>query len=121
MEELKTLIELVSKLPAMAIWVLVAFWCYKVIVIGSIYGLIRFGIEHLYLWLIKPKCEMIDFRVVLDGQTVGNALEPLIAQIRRISGYGDGIGKGPYVHTNGVDILREALNDWFDKQEKKNV
>ena len=48
MEELRELIELISKLPTLAVWVLVAFWIYKVIVIGSVYGLIKLFIIKFY-------------------------------------------------------------------------
>ena len=55
MDELKLLIEMVANLPQMAIWVLVAFWAYKVVVIGSIYGVIRLAIVKLHDWLTTPR------------------------------------------------------------------
>lgn len=55
MEELKELIELIAKLPEMAIYVVVAFWCYKVIVVGSIYGCIKLAIVKFSDWLQKDK------------------------------------------------------------------
>ncbi len=35
MEELKLLIEMVADLPQMALWVLVGFFVYKVVIVGS--------------------------------------------------------------------------------------
>lgn len=61
MEELKELIDLISKLPELAIWVLVAFWVYKVIVIGSIFGIIKLGIVSFRDWLMKDKVVITKF------------------------------------------------------------
>jgi len=55
MEELKILIEMVANLPAMAIWVLIGFFVYKVVVIGSIFGLIRLFIIKAHNWLTAEK------------------------------------------------------------------
>lgn len=47
MEVLKLLIEMVKDLPQMALWAIVIFFLYKVVVIGSIYGVIRFSITKI--------------------------------------------------------------------------
>ena len=59
MDELKLLIELVGQLPTMTLWVLAGFWAYKVIVVGSIYGLIKFCVEKAYSYAIKPKTDFV--------------------------------------------------------------
>lgn len=41
MDALKLLVEMVKDLPDMAIWVIIAFFVYKTIIVGSIYGVIR--------------------------------------------------------------------------------
>jgi len=41
MDELKLLIDMVANLPTLAVWVLVGYLAYKVVVVGSIYGVIR--------------------------------------------------------------------------------
>jgi hypothetical protein len=52
MEELEQLILLIGKLPTLAIWVLVGFFAYKTIVIGSIYGVIKLAIVKLHDWKV---------------------------------------------------------------------
>jgi thiamine transporter ThiT len=72
MEELKLLVEMVSNLPAMALWVIAFFFGYKVLIVGSIYGVIRFcvqkGYDSIVAWKIKAPC---DHRMLLrfDGST----------------------------------------------------
>lgn len=47
MELLKELVLLVKDLPDLALYVLAMFFAYKVIVIGSVYGVIRFCTEKI--------------------------------------------------------------------------
>ena len=54
MEELKLLIEAIAGLPTITLWVLVGYLVYKLAVVGSIYGVIRFGIEKFVQWRTTP-------------------------------------------------------------------
>ena len=42
MEELKLLIEAVAELPELAIWVVAMYFFFKLAIVGSVYGVIRF-------------------------------------------------------------------------------
>lgn len=100
MDELKLLIELVSNLPAMAVWVLVGFYAYKVMVIGSIYGLIRFTILKVHDWLVTPK----KVNMALNGLTISEGvLLSLVAQLQRVSSSG-------YIHLSDVAKLAKAID-----------
>lgn len=100
MEEPKLLVEMVAKLPQAAIWVLVLFFCYKTIIIGSIYGVIRMGITLLHSWATKPK--VVEY--TLHGEPikaeVANSLRKELARIQSSS----------YVHAHDVDKLSLALD-----------
>ena len=48
MEELKILIELIKDLPQTALYILLGYFLYKVLVVGSIFGLFRLFIVKLY-------------------------------------------------------------------------
>lgn len=48
MEELKILVGMVKDLPAMALWIIAGFFAYKVFIVGSIYGVIKLGINRVY-------------------------------------------------------------------------
>ncbi|QDH70878.1 hypothetical protein [Marilutibacter alkalisoli] len=113
MEELKLLIGLVKDLPAMAIWVLVLFFAYKVCIIGSIYGVIRFCVDRLHNWLVTPKHELI--KVDVEGHlrgvciTTDGSHEALYAQLDRIRGKGTRIDS-KYIHGCSVEWLRKAID-----------
>jgi hypothetical protein len=114
MEELKLLVDMVANLPQMALWVIAAFFAYKVIVIGSVYGVIRLGIDRLHSWLITPKHELQEIRASVDGVAIGGALEPLMVQIRRIVGRGSRVGV--YAHIDDVQWLREAIDEKIERE-----
>ena len=118
MEELKLLVEMVAKLPAMAMWVIVAFFAYKVIVVGSIYGVIRFSVDKLHSWLVTRKVEYKEIRPMLDGMCIRTETDNLIAQIRRIRGRGTNIDSG-YVHEQSVEWLREAIDAKIEADKLK--
>ena len=100
MEELKLLIEMVANLPTLAVWVLVGYMAYKVVVVGSIYGVARLMIIKFHDWLTKPK--VVKFNLGAKALDEDTAVA-LTAQIARLS---DGI----YLHMGDVKKLREALD-----------
>lgn len=114
MDELKLLIEMVANLPGLALWVLVAFYAYKVIIIGSIYGVIRFAIEKLHSWLTTRKTELVqvELRGTLDGMciTKGGSHLGLIAQLERLRGISIHGGGLTYIHESDVRWLRDAID-----------
>jgi hypothetical protein len=100
MEELKLLIEMVTNLPSLAIWVLVGYLLYKISVIGSLYGLLRLLIIKGHDWLTSPR--IVKFAIgakALDESTAA----ALNAQILRISG-------SSYIHMSDVEKLRKAID-----------
>lgn len=114
MDELKLLIEMVANLPTLAVWVLVGYLVYKIVVIGSIYGLIRFGIDKLHNWLTSPARKSVEIRVLLDGEVMGASMEPLIAQLRRIKK-----ANLHFIHESEVDWLRQAIDDRITKDAEE--
>lgn len=100
MEELKIIVDMIASLPQMALWVLIGFWCYKVIVIGSVYGVIRLGINKLYDWLTKAQ------DVNLSGLVVAESVKfTLIAQLSRVP------SRYTTMDSVAVDWLRQAIDD----------
>ena len=114
MDELKILVDMVANLPHMALWVLVGYLIYKVVVIGSIYGTIRFTVEKLHSYLTHRKVEYKEIRPMLDGMCIKAASERLVAQLHRVRGRGVSI-KTEYIHEQSVDWLREAIDDKIAK------
>ena len=103
MEELKLLIEMVSNLPSLAIWVLVGYLVYKIVVIGSIYGLARFGIEKLHDWLTHKAPRGFDPDKMVG--VINDAKNPLAIQLNRIK------RDSPYIHLSDVAWLERVLDE----------
>lgn len=104
MDELKILIDLVRELPALALWVLVGFYAYKVVVIGSIYGVIRFSIEKLHDWKTRPPApQIVQFRIggAVISEDVAAGLQAQLARLASRSGY---------FHAEGIAKLRKAID-----------
>lgn len=120
MEELKILVDMISKLPTMALWVLIGFWAYKVIIVGSIYGVIRFVVDKLHNFLVTRKTEYknVEIRAMLDGMCISGQLAPLIYQINRLRGKDVGIDTS-YIHSASVNWLRDAIDDKIAKDSLK--
>lgn len=103
MEELKLLIGMVKDLPAMALWVLAGFWAYKVIVIGSIYGVIKFVVSKFIEWkTYTPPAAPKEFTI---GKTTINeeVAMALMGQIQRLNRTG-------YIHMSDVAKLSKAID-----------
>lgn len=118
MNELKLLIDMVKDLPAMALWVLVGFWAYKVIFIGSCYGVIKLAISKVHDVLITRKVEFKEIRPLLDGICIRGETNALIAQLHRIRSKGTHLTSGEgYIHSISIAWLREAI----DEKEAKEL
>jgi hypothetical protein len=129
MEELKLLIGMVTDLPQMALWVLMGYLIYKLAIIGSIYGTIRFVAEKAHDYAIKrkelpPVSQEISFTDMLYGITISSdeTTKKLMHQIKRVAGKGMR-HKSDYIHGCSVDWLREAINAKIDADmaEKKET
>lgn len=118
MEELKLIIEMVANLPAMALWVLIGFWIYKTLIIGSIYGVIRLAIIKTHDWLTRPKTREV--RPLIDGMCVTGCKDELIDQLKRIRGKGISISS-EYIHGDSVGWLRDAIDDKIAKDAAKKA
>lgn len=115
MEELKLLVEMVAGLPSMVLWVVAFFFVYKVIVIGSVYGVIRFVTQKLYEWGVSERRKEI--RPMLDGICIHGTVNGVMDQLNRVAGRGTGIG-GKYIHNVSVKWLEEAIDDKIEKDKQ---
>lgn len=114
MEELKILVDMVAHLPQMALWVLVGFLIYKLAIVGSIYGTIRFAVEQFVKWrTFTPPLRQGEFRI--GNIAINEDVERvLIAQIARLSEPGFG-----YIHMTDTVKLKQALDNVLGTGESK--
>jgi hypothetical protein len=100
MEELQILVGMVADLPSMALWVIAFFFAYKVLILGSIFGVIKLAILKLHDWLTTTPT-----KVSLNGMCITGTEGGLLAQIERVKR-----STGRYVHDSDVDWLRKAID-----------
>jgi hypothetical protein len=105
-EELKSLIQVVNGLPQLAIWVAVGFWAYKVIIIGSVYGVIRLAINKSYAAYTRPSKE--DINVTIDGIIYYEQKKRLIGILKRVV-------PDKYDTGESLDWLEDAINAKIEK------
>ena len=118
MDELKILVDMVTGLPVMATWMLAFFFAYKVIVVGSIYGVIRYIGSELFGWLKirsgQPK--LTDAKDELAACCLLSATRPLLVQIHRIKGIAS--GGSIYINQADVEWLRQAIDEKINSYSK---
>ena len=120
MEELQLLVGMVSELPSMALWVIAFFFVYKVVIVGSIWGVIKLAIVKAHAWATTPKhkLEIVDIVAKMNEITVDSPYK-LITQIERLKGIKS--FSNTYIRADDVKWLEEAIDEKLinDKKEEK--
>lgn len=98
MEEVKLILELLGTAGQLALWGLLAVYLYKAIVIGSIYGTVRYVITKVYHWKVHGKFSLRE--ITLDDSTA----QVLMSEVSRLS-------KSAYIRMADVDKLRKILDE----------
>lgn len=104
MEELQLIIQMVTGLPTLTVWVLLGYLVYKLAVVGSTYGVIRYGMDTIIKWKTAP----LQYNYVIEKEVklINKDIGPLIMQqLNRLSTSSYG-----YVHASDVDKLRRAID-----------
>lgn len=109
-EELKQILLIIKDLPHMVMWVLAGLLLYKVVVVGSVYGVIRLAIIKLYDYNVGPKNVVYDFRGMLFSSLVERKLLGLLMQVKGTEPF--------YINEEQVSELENA---WKAYKEKSKV
>lgn len=106
MEELKLLVQMVADLPQMVLWVIAAYFFYKITVVGSIYGVIRFVAQKIHDVLVHRKT-LIEEGKVINPKALACINEDveheLMKQLRRVQSTG-------YMHMSDVQKLAKLID-----------
>ena len=104
MEELQLIIQMVTGLPTLTVWVLLGYLVYKLAIVGSTYGVIRYGLDTLIKWKTAPLQYnyVIEKELKLLHKDVGPQIFTQLARLQEV-GYG-------YIHGSDVDKLRKAID-----------
>ena len=98
MEELQLLIQTVAGLPTLTLWVLGGYLVYKLAILGSLYGTIRYLADKFVEWRAKPTTYNLNGVAINEGVAAS-----LTAQLHRLS-------NGGYIHSSAVVKLKEAID-----------
>lgn len=119
MDELKLIIEAIAGLPTVMVWVLLGYLVYKLAVIGSIYGLIRFIAQKGFEAYAKRNQPEADVVLMLDGISFDehSTKSSLMRELRRLQFIGKpGEYNSSVIHENyGVKLLRETIDRMYDE------
>lgn len=104
MEELQMLVTMVAGLPTLTIWVLAGYLLYRLVIVGSIYGVIRLAIERYHSYkTTPPPAKVVEHKVA--GCCINeDVLQALQVQVIRLA------TAGGYIHSSSVTKLRDAIN-----------
>jgi len=117
---------MVSGLPTMAIWVIVFYFVYKVIIVGSIYWVIKLGIRKLHDVLTKKKeLDIINneytwdyaSRICIAGDTAKRLVE---TALNKCKGKGISIGS-PYIHEQSAQWLLDAITEKEQRETEQKA
>jgi len=116
-EELKELVQVVNSLPQLALWVAIGFWAYKVIIIGSVYGVIRLAIQKAHSVLTKEKVVVTQVR--FKDLTIINedALKALL--VRVINRPGKSYPDAGWFYSSDHEWLLAAVDEKIEREAKK--
>jgi len=110
MEELKLLIEAVAGLPTLTVWILIGYLIYKLSIVGSTYGVIRYALDTIIKWRNKP--HVVEYHIGKDTPVINDEVaEAILRQIRRIR-------STSYIHMSDVNELTKSIDEMIDKRKK---
>lgn len=120
MEEVKILIEAIAGLPDLALWVIAMYFFFKLAVVGSIYGVIRFITMKMHDWAITKRVTVKQETCVinLDNHLITCSLDDNIGEFRRLLERMK-FSTGQYIHSSDIARVNRALDMLMEKEGKK--
>ena len=84
MEELQQLANIINSLPQLAIYIFLAFFCYKIVVIGSVFSLIKLTVNKVYDYYVTRTVEYTvdtDTDIMLTSKSTRDSLVGLLKEV----------------------------------------
>lgn len=126
MDLLIEILKIIQELSGPALWVggitITLLFAYKVIIVGSVYGVIKFTVQKLHDVLVKPTHEkkVIDIEGEIQGIAITNCVPALLTQIKRVRGKGTSINSD-YIHLPDVNWLADAITEKMEKESNNEL
>lgn len=127
MEELKLLIEAVAELPELAIWAVAMYFFFKLAVVGSIFGVLRFLILKLHDVLQKrydavmkekePNVVVKQHNIMLHDKLISSIRDDESGELERL--FGRMISPNlSYIFPHDIARVHKALDELEAKESK---
>lgn len=117
----KELMGLVSHLPEYTLWILIGLLAYKVVIIGSVYGIIRLAINKFHDWATKPKTQEVQYSIagkLIGGKDAVTRLNMILDSVR-IRDTGDKSRYvSEYLHDSDLTWLETAIAEKAQRQRE---
>ena len=123
MELLDQLVKILGQAPHLAIWVFVIIYGYKVIIVGSIYQVIRFAFTCIKDMHSKSKEALLQTRKLetekyIRGHFIDEATYEDFMSLLTGMHFLEGDRHNSYVHAAGVRKLRQLVEEHRAKEKK---
>jgi len=123
MELLDQLVKVLEQAPHLAVWVFVIIYGYKVIIVGSIYQVIRFGFTCIKDMHSKSKeallqTNKLEAEKYVRGHFIDDAtFEDFMSLLGNLH-YIDGDSMRSYIHSGAIRKLRQLVEEHRAKEKK---
>lgn len=123
MEELKILVGMVADLPGTALWVVGGYFVYKIVIVGSVYGTIKFALDKVrHIVQIRneasvaciteqKRTEVVDTKIESMCIVRDGTYQHIIRSLEMVKDRNLTEGSGMYIHHSEAKWLREAIQD----------
>ena len=112
-EALKEIVAIIEKLPHMALWILAGLLFYKVVIIGSWFGIAKLLIERTHSYLTRPPIPKPPEQMYLDDVLCMVPRQRLIEVLRKIPN----LSVYRYIHASHLDWLETAVIEYAKVKE----
>lgn len=118
LEIIKEAGTILKDLPELAIWILLGILFYKVVIVGSIFGIIKLAINSAKEVAIKPKEKIIKYDIGKKFIKTDGAHSSFMELLDLLN---SGVSiNSDYVHRADVDFLVDAYKEKLEKDGYKH-
>lgn len=122
-DAVKEIMEIIERLPHLAMWILVGLLFYKVVIVGSYFGVARLLILKVHDYLTRPRQpvkDIIEHKIDRFFITSDSTYGYFIAQIHRLRNRVTSIDTD-YIHSRDVKWLADAITEKIERDKKEDV
>lgn len=111
MEEIKTLVEVLKETPTTVILTVFIYFMYKALIVGSVYGVIKYAVTKLHDYMVTPREKLINRTAQVDKLSINDeAFTDLVGQLERLRGITSSRALN-HIFSSDVAWLKKAIDE----------